>query len=137
VVALLAKIIIVPLFVALTGAATDTQAGYAAGASGGPVFLVLSMVSLAIFTPIGEEFLFRGVVTNALLRYGPWVSVIGSAVIFALLHGINFVLPAAFIVGLITAELFRRSGSVWPGVIVHAVNNGISVVVYAILPTLV
>jgi len=27
------------------------------------------------------------------------------------------------IVGLISAELRRRSGSIWPGVAVHAVNN--------------
>ncbi len=40
-VALLAKIIIVPLFVALTGVPQDTQEGYAAGTSGGALFPVL------------------------------------------------------------------------------------------------
>lgn len=133
-VALLAKIIIIPLFVALTGVPQDTQEGYAAGASGGALFLVLMALSLAVFTPIGEELLFRGVVTTALLRYGPIIGVVGSSVIFALLHGINVVLPAALIVGLITAELRRRSGSIWPGVIVHAVNNLITVVTFALIP---
>lgn len=47
----------------------------------------------------------------------------GSAVIFALIHGINIVFPAALVVGLINAELLRHSGSVWPAVIVHVVFN--------------
>lgn len=42
---------------------------------------------------------------------------------FVLFHGINIVFPAAVVAGLATAEVFRRSGSVWPGVVVHAVFN--------------
>ena len=76
-----------------------------------------------MLTPLGEELLFRGVVTTALLRYGPIVAVVGSAVIFAVAHGFNTVFPAALVVGLITAEIYRRSGSIWPAVVVHAVHN--------------
>jgi membrane protease YdiL (CAAX protease family) len=60
--------------------------------------------------PLGEELAFRGVVTTALLRYGALVGVVGSALIFAVMHGINVVFVAALIAGLITAELRRRSG---------------------------
>ncbi|MFC4628463.1 CPBP family intramembrane glutamic endopeptidase [Promicromonospora alba] len=70
-------------------------------------------------------------------RYGPVLATLGSAAIFALLHGINVVLPTAFIVGVITAELRRRSDSVWPGVVVHALNNSITVVAYALFPGIV
>ncbi|NMF65453.1 hypothetical protein DP113_26555 [Brasilonema octagenarum UFV-E1] len=44
------------------------------------------------------------------------------ALIFAIAHGIT-VFPAALLVGLITAEIYRRSGSVWPAVVVHIVYN--------------
>ncbi|MGG5258328.1 CPBP family intramembrane glutamic endopeptidase [Phycicoccus avicenniae] len=107
----------------LSGDTSNPQAEYAQGAGGGVVALVLATVFLGLLTPFGEELLFRGVVTNALLRYGPVVGVVGSAAVFALYHGINSVLPGAFVVGLVTAELFRRTGSVWPGVIVHVVVN--------------
>ncbi|MGI5187287.1 CPBP family intramembrane glutamic endopeptidase [Promicromonospora sp. CA-289599] len=137
VVALLAKGVLTPLFVMLTDAETDTQAGYAAGASSGVWLLVVTAIGLVVLTPIGEEFLFRGVVTTGLLRYGPVLATVGSATIFALLHGINVVLPTAFIVGIITAELRRRSDSVWPGVVVHALNNSITVVAYALFPGIV
>jgi membrane protease YdiL (CAAX protease family) len=95
--------------------------------------VILATLFLGIATPIGEEFLFRGVVTNALLRYGPFVGVVGSASIFALMHGLNMVLPAALVAGLVAGELFRRSGSVWPAVVVHIVFNLPSAVVLAYL----
>jgi uncharacterized protein len=83
----------------------------------------LGTVFIAVFSPLGEELLYRGIVTNALLRYGPFVGVVGSTVIFALMHGINTIFPAAVVAGLATAEVFRRSGSIWPGLVVHVVFN--------------
>ena len=105
------------------GDSTNVQGMYAEGGSGGALSLVLATVFLGIVTPLGEELLFRGVVTNALLRYGPFVGVVGGSMIFALAHGINNVFPAAVVTGLIAAEVFRRSGSVWPAVVVHTVVN--------------
>ncbi|WP_236541115.1 CPBP family intramembrane glutamic endopeptidase [Spiractinospora alimapuensis] len=102
---------------------TNPQGMYYDAAGGGVVALALTFLFLAVLTPVGEEFLFRGVLTNALLRYGPVVGVVGSSVVFALFHGINIILPAALVVGVIAAELMRRSGSIWPAVAVHAVNN--------------
>jgi hypothetical protein len=46
-------------------------------------------------------------------------------------HGINYILPVAFVVGGVAALLLRKTGSVWPGVIVHATNNAYSIVVPA------
>jgi membrane protease YdiL (CAAX protease family) len=109
----------------LTGAegTNNVQSVYGDGGSGGVLSLVLATMFIGLFTPLGEELLFRGVVTNALLRYGPFIGVVGSTLIFALAHGINEVFPAALVTGLIAGEVFRRSGSVWPGVVVHAVVN--------------
>ncbi|MBD2531826.1 CPBP family intramembrane metalloprotease [Nostoc flagelliforme FACHB-838] len=78
---------------------------------------------LGLVTPLGEELLFRGVITNALLHYGSFIGVLGSTLIFALMHGFNTVFPAALVVGLVTAEVYRRSGSVWPAVVAHTVVN--------------
>ncbi|WP_017555633.1 CPBP family intramembrane glutamic endopeptidase [Nocardiopsis baichengensis] len=119
-----AKTVVNSVIVALTDfGETDPQGVFHDAAGGGVLPLVLTFLFLAVLTPIGEELLFRGVVTNALLRYGPVVGVVAGSVLFAVYHGVNFVLPSALIVGLVCAELMRRSGSVWPGVVVHAVNN--------------
>jgi uncharacterized protein len=120
-------------WIQITGNANNVQGVYAQGGSGGILSLVLATFFIGILTPLGEELLFRGVVTNALLRYGSLVGVVGSTAIFALAHGINIVFPAAVVAGLATAEVFRRSGSVWPAVVVHVVFNlpGIPVMVAA------
>lgn len=78
---------------------------------------------IGILVPPVEELLFRGVITNALLRYGPFVGVVGSMLIFALAYGLNVIFVVAAVVGLVFVELKRRSGSVWPGVIAHIFNN--------------
>ena len=71
--------------------------------------------------------LFRGVVANALLRYGKIAGLLGSAIVFAAVHCPNLAAVTAVIIGVIigviNAELFRRSRSIWPGVVAHAVNN--------------
>jgi len=35
------------------------------------------------------------------------------------------VLPAAIVIGIITAVLYERSRSIWPGVLAHVLNNAI------------
>jgi hypothetical protein len=119
----IAKGLSILVYTALTGDNTNVQQVYAEGGSGGMVSLVLATLFLSVLTPLGEEFLFRGVVTSALLRYGPFVGVVGGALIFALFHGINPVFPAALVTGLVAGEIFRRSGSIWPAVVVHGVVN--------------
>lgn len=121
--AFVVKIFAIVGYIALTGDTSNPQEIFATGASGGIWTVALATFFLAVLTPLGEEFLFRGVVTNALLRYGPAVGVVGGALVFALFHGINPVFPAALVCGLAAGEIFRRSGSVWPAVTVHAVFN--------------
>lgn len=123
VVALVVKGAVTYAITAFTGFDSNPQGTYYDAAGGGVLPLILTFLFLAVLTPIGEEFLFRGVIANALLRVGPVVGVLVSAAIFALAHGINIVLPAAFVVGVIAAELMRRSGSIWPAVAVHVVHN--------------
>jgi len=130
---ILLSIVVTIVVITLTGPPSTVQADYQAAATGGVLSLLVALAVGAVLTPIGEEFLFRGVLATALGRYGPWVAVLGSAAVFAVAHGINYILPVAFIVGVVAALLLRRTGSVWPGVIVHAINNGYSVIAPAIL----
>ena len=111
------------LYTVVLGPTADVQQVYTDTGASGLIASVLSLLFLAVLTPIGEELLFRGVVTTVLLRYGHVVGVLGSAVVFAAVHGANLAALTALIVGLLNAELLRRSRSIWPGVVVHAVNN--------------
>lgn len=122
--AIVLSILVTVVVVLLSGPPSGVQADYTSASSNGPMWLVLTLLAGAVLTPLGEELLFRGVLTNGLLRYGGWVAVLVSAAIFAVSHGVNYVLPVAFVIGVITALLFRATASIWPGVVVHAIYNG-------------
>ena len=122
---------------AIVGGIGNVQSDYQAAAGGGVLAVLLTILTGAVLTPLGEEFFFRGVITAGLLRFGPWIGVIVSAAIFALAHGINPVLPVALIVGLVNGFLFHKTGSVWPGVIVHAFNNASAMFLPLVLVPLV
>lgn len=126
--------VVVLVVVALTGdALVDPQGSYQDAASAGGVSLAVQLILLGLLTGAGEEFAFRGVLTNALTRYGSVVAVFVSTVIFALAHGINLALIPAIIVGSIAAVLTVRSRSIWPGVVVHVVNNSVGTIVSLLL----
>jgi membrane protease YdiL (CAAX protease family) len=123
VIAFIAKGIAILAYLSLTGDTRTPQDIFGTGASGGIWTVIAATFFIGVLTPIGEEFLFRGVVTSALLRYGPYIGVIGGALIFAIFHGINPVFPVALVTGLAAGEVFRRSGSIWPAIAVHVVVN--------------
>ena len=87
-----------------------------------------------VVAPVAEEILFRGVLFTCIDRYlGRYPAVIGSSLLFALCH-FNFVqfIPL-FILGMVFQLLYIYHKSLFPGIIYHAVNNGVSVLILAFL----
>ncbi|MFD7024987.1 CPBP family intramembrane glutamic endopeptidase [Promicromonospora sukumoe] len=122
--------VVAVVYMSMTGKLENVQYTYQAAATGGWWSLALALVAGAVITPLGEEGFFRGVVANTLLaKYGALVGILVSAAIFAVAHGINPIMGVAFVVGVFTAVLFRWSGSVWPGVVLHGVNNAIALLI--------
>ncbi len=85
--------------------------------------MIFALVCTALIPALFEEFAFRGVMLQALCKYGDGVAIAVSSLAFALMHGnfsqIPFALILAFALGTITVI----TGSVAPAVIVHLVNN--------------
>ena len=89
-----------------------------------PIVLVIALMVVA---PIAEETFFRGVVYNAWLReFGMRRAIIGSAALFALIHGSIFLVLPIFGLGIALAVLYRRSGSLPAAMAMHATFNGIT-----------
>jgi len=85
------------------------------------------LVALAVFPAIGEELLFRGYVQRRLeQRFHPaWAIGLGAAA-FAVIH-LN--VPQAcgtFLLGLWLGYLTHRTGSVYPAIFCHFVNNAVA-----------
>lgn len=113
-------------------AEVNTQADFQAAATDGLASLIVLLVAGALLTPLGEEAVFRGVVANALNRYGAWAGIVGSAAIFAAVHGPSVIFFNALLVGIVTGALFRRTGSIWPCLAAHTVFNASWLVTYAL-----
>lgn len=111
----------------------NTQADFQAAASGGALSLLVLLVAGALLTPLGEEVVFRGVIATALNRHGAWAGVLGSAVIFAAVHGPSVIFFDALMVGILIGVLYRKTGSLWPALAVNVVYNGLHLVTYSIL----
>lgn len=90
--------------------------------------MVVAYAIMAIgFAPFAEEFLFRGLLYRALDRqWGGWRAVAGAAAFFAIYHSPLAWVPVA-LVGAANALLFKRSGSLWPAVLLHMSYNTVVV----------
>jgi membrane protease YdiL (CAAX protease family) len=77
-----------------------------------------------VIAPISEEIIFRGFTFRWLRGRLPlWGAVLVSAVLFSAAHA-GWAEPALFLPvflgGVLLAYVYAKSGSVWPGVMIHA-----------------
>ena len=96
-----------------------------------PIFAALSspwwlLLAGIVVAPIVEELFFRGFVYAGLAERYSWrkAAVISSA-LFALVHLQPLAVVPVFILGYIFAYLYRRSGSIWPAVLMHVSTNAL------------
>jgi membrane protease YdiL (CAAX protease family) len=90
---------------------------------GSPVWF---LIFVAVIEPINEEILFRGFLV-------PRIGIFASALLFGMAHytyystfGVEVI--AAFIFGMIAGYVFRKKGSLYPGIVAHILVNTIAVI---------
>lgn len=94
------------------------------------LLLLANVFLIAVVAPIIEETLFRGLLFGGLKSYfGIWTAIVISAAIFSALHFelVGFVPRFALGVGL--GYLYIKSGSIYPSIGLHSLNNLIAVLV--------
>ncbi len=90
----------------------------------------LFVVTTVIIAPLVEETFFRGFVFASFRqRYGWVTSMLLSSGIFALGHMQLVALIPTFLLGCVLAYTYHRANSIWPGVIIHFLVNGLAVCV--------
>ncbi len=102
-----------------------------------PEEYVLLHMTVSLVPAFCEEFLFRGLICARLRPYGKTVAIVGSAVLFGLMHGNLGQLLYTTAAGVMLGWCFVETGSIWPGVIAHMLNNLLGVISeywYAFLP---
>ena len=90
----------------------------------------ITFVSVAILAPFFEELYFRGLLHRWFrARWQMWPAIIASSVIFGLAHldsaGVAF---SSFILGIVMALAYEKTGSLWISIAIHVFNNGLGII---------
>ena len=94
--------------------------------------LFSSLLIIAALAAISEELLFRSVIQKALIKVirNPHVAIIVTAIIFSAFHGDIFGFFPRVILGMMLGYMFWLSGSIFPSMLMHFVNNATIVMLY-------
>ena len=88
------------------------------------ISLIILALTVSIFTPFAEEFLFRGFILGMLLkRYSSVTSIVISSFIFSIAHE-PIAMALAFGGGCLYGWIRVKTGSIYPSMIAHAIWNG-------------
>lgn len=89
----------------------------------------LAIPMLSVVVPFAEETVFRGFFFGWLRRVMPlWVAVPLAALAFAAVHFTLVIFIPLFAVGLVLVLTYQLSGSLYPGMLVHALFNLVGVI---------
>ncbi|WP_417431726.1 CPBP family intramembrane glutamic endopeptidase [Halpernia sp.] len=89
---------------------------------------VAMLIMVAVFAPLLEEILFRGIILRAMLNKGmnPKKAIVFSALIFGAIHGYPWQFLGAFLLGLVLGLVYWKTESLLMSILLHAFNNFIA-----------
>jgi len=101
------------------------------GADHGGALLVLAAILVIVVAPVAEEFFFRGFFFTALRsRFSVYLAGLIDALVFGAVHYTSSqtlsILPILAFLGFAFCMLYAYTGSILPGIALHALNNSIS-----------
>lgn len=92
-----------------------------------------NVIVIALFVPVFEEALCRGLGFSLLEPLGAVVAVAGTAVAFTLAHGVIIDVPVILATGLGLGYMRASTGSLYPCVALHAAFNGFGLIAAALV----
>ncbi len=95
--------------------------------------IMMNVFTIAIVPALCEELLFRGVILSNLLPFGRTVAILGSGLLFGLMHENPLQIFYTSLMGVILGYVYIKTRSYWACVIIHFLNNSVSVVQSALV----
>jgi uncharacterized protein len=130
-VAYLVFVMIGGAFIELVGVEEEDVTLESLGVDESTLALIAAAILVTTIAPVCEEFLFRGYIFTAMRgTFGVVGAALLSGGLFGLIHA-NPDRPAAYLLplalfGVVLALLYWKTGSLWPPIALHAVNNSIA-----------
>lgn len=98
---------------------------------------ILAFTTLVVLAPFAEEVLFRGYLYGKLRKHAPiWLAMLITGALFAAAHGQWNVAIDTFALSLVMTSLREITGSIWAGVLLHMMKNGLAFYLLFINPSL-
>jgi len=88
--------------------------------------LIMAFTVIAVIPAIAEEWVFRGIIQNYLIRWlkNPWIGLILSAALFSGIHMQFEGFIPRFILGFSLGFVYLIGKSLWYPILLHLINNG-------------
>lgn len=97
---------------------------------------ILAFVTLVVIAPVAEEILMRGYLYGKLRKIMPtFGAMLLTAAVFAALHMQWNVAVDVFALSLVMTSLREISGSIWAGILLHMIKNGLAFYILFINPS--
>lgn len=88
----------------------------------------LGILCVSLLGPILEELLFRGAITDVLLKkYSPAKAILFSGLIFGIFHLNPVQVVSASLIGFLLGWIYYKTRSLIPCILIHVLNNSLSV----------
>ena len=101
-----------------------------------PLTTYATLIASVLVAPICEETFFRGFVFAGLLNRMPIAAaIILSSFLFAIAHADLGSFAVLFFIGLALAFVRWRTRSLWPGILLHLLNNSVGAIVIVLVMT--
>lgn len=88
----------------------------------------ITVIGLALMPAFIEELVFRGALLGSYRRMPLWAAALLNGAVFGMFHMNLYQFSYAMILGIFFSVTTRRCGSVFPAMIMHFINNLISVI---------
>lgn len=86
--------------------------------------VVIALFSIAVITPLFEEFLFRGLVMHELMTaVRPWLAILLQAALFGIAHGVLFQSLFTFVIGILLGIVYYRTQNLKTVALCHGAFN--------------
>lgn len=86
-------------------------------------------LAVTLLAPFVEELTYRGLGFSLFSPYGVVLAIVATGVLFGLAHGLLIGLPVLTFFGIVVAWLRAKTGSIYPGILLHSAFNGIALLV--------
>lgn len=95
--------------------------------------LWLTAIFTVVIAPIGEEFVFRKLIIDRTQKYGGFISIGLSGLVFGLMHGNLYQFFYCFLLGLLLGYIYYTTGKLYITIAIHAIVNFVGSIVTSLL----